>query len=297
MAVDLESLHILVMVVESGSFAAAAERLNRPQSAISYHIKKLEEQLGVILFDRSQYRATPTKEGTAIAQEARRLLNQAHYIQRLADRFEQGWEPELELVIDGALPMDPVMMALKHLTSPDIPTRIEVRVEFLGGVQSRFERDEADLMLVKDFVAKPGLVATALPAIRNWLVVSPEHPLAQMRRVRREQLIQFVELTVNDSTDSASMVTDAHQFGGERVFYLSGFIYKKRALEMGLGFGWMPEFLVREELKSGRLRPVDYVGGNTYEFVPYLVWNDARPLGRAGQQLKEAIERTFASAL
>jgi DNA-binding transcriptional LysR family regulator len=293
MALDTDAVEAFLAVVETGSFARAAERLNKAQSAISYHVSKLERNLRVQLFDRSGYRASLTERGQVIAQECARLLEQAKQVQRLAARYEEGWEPSLELVIDGALPMDPVMQALKGLTAHDIPTRIQVRVEFLGGVQSRFEKHQADLMLVKDLVPKPGLVATPLPHIRNLLVVSAEHPLAQMREVSRETLTHFVELTVNDSTDSQAKGVEAHQFGGERVFYLSGFIYKKRALEMGLGFGWMPEFLVEEDVREGRLVVVDYQGGPEYSFQPHLVWSDARPLGRAGRQLKAAIEAAF----
>jgi DNA-binding transcriptional LysR family regulator len=74
-------------------------------------------------------------------------------------------------------------------------------------------------------------------------------------------------------------------FGGERVFYLSGFEAKKQALLMGLGFGWMPRHLADEELRAGTLREVRHVGGSRYRFTPLLVHRLDRPLGRTATRL------------
>jgi len=84
-------------------------------------------------------------------------------------------------------------------------------------------------------------------------------------------------------------------FGGERVVYLSGFLAKRDALRMGLGFGWVPEHLVRDDLADGRLVEVDYVGGSRYRFTPRLVQRADRPLGPAGRLLVERL-RAEASA-
>ncbi len=286
---DIESFHVFNTVIEEGSFARAAEKLHRAQSAISYQIKKLEQKLGTELFDRSQYRAELTPAGRAILSEGRRLLVQVKHIGYLAERYAQGWEPSLEVVIDGALPMDPVMKALKIMTDRDIPTRIQLKVEFLGGVQQRFIQDEADLMLVKDYVASPGLVSESLPPIHNLLVVASSHALAGIKDIGRRELQEHVELTVNDSSNQGSDFRDAHQFGGDKVFYLSGFVYKKHALLMALGFGWMPQFLIEKELLSEDLTVLDYRGGAEYVFTPRLVSTDYKPLGKAGELFKKLV--------
>ncbi len=89
-------------------------------------------------------------------------------------------------------------------------------------------------------------------------------------------------MTVQDSSDQGD---DRHMFGGERVFYLSDFSAKKEALLMGVGFGWMPTYLVEGELRAGELREVQYSGGSRYQFNPMLVHRADRPLGRPGQYL------------
>ena len=99
-------------------------------------------------------------------------------------------------------------------------------------------------------------------------------------------LHEHVELSVQDSSGRGD---DEHMFGGDRVFYLDGFIAKKQALRMGLGFGWMPRYLVNRELHAGTLREVRYAGGSRYHFTPLLVHRATAPLGRTGRRLAELL--------
>ncbi|MCG9696806.1 LysR family transcriptional regulator [Shewanella sp. Isolate11] len=292
MKIDVEAFRVLEILVEEGSFAKAAERLHKAQSAVSYQVKKLEQHLSVKLFCRDQYRAELTPEGQVILAEGRRLLQYLGNIEHLASRFSQGWEPKLVVVVDGALPMEPIMRALKQMSLHNIPTKIQLNVEFLGGVQHRFERDSADLMLVKDYQSGPSYRAQSLPNINSILVVSREHPLANIQPVGLYELLQHVELTIEDSSPGKQH-SDELQFGGDKVFYLSGFIMKKNALLMGLGFGWMPDFLIESELASGELVELDFAGGSRYSFTPQLVSTLDRPLGRAGQLFTELILKEF----
>ncbi|MBM7073648.1 LysR family transcriptional regulator [Shewanella sp. 202IG2-18] len=292
MKIDIEAFKVMQVLVEEGSFAKAADRLHKAQSAVSYQIKKLEQHLGVELFSREQYRAKLTPQGEVILNEGQRLIEQLSNIERLANRFSQEWEPRLELVIDGALPMPPIMRALKKLADHDIPTKIQLNVEFLGGVQHRFETDKADLMLVKDYRTGPELNPIPLPEITNILVTSQYHELASKKHVSLLELQQYVELTIEDSAPSSNH-RDEMQFKGDKVFYLSGFIMKRGALLNDLGFGWLPDFLAKDKLDCGELVEVDFVGGSRYTFTPQLVSTQSRPLGRAGQLFTKLILEEF----
>jgi len=278
---ELDALEALDAVVGYGSLGRAAEALGKAQSAVSYQLKSLEAQLGVPLLDRSGYRIRLTPAGTAVLAEGRGLLAHAQRIEGLARQFAQGWEARLVVVIDGILPLHKTLAALKTLTDEGVPTRVQLAVEFLGGVQQRFDEIEADLMLVKDFEPRPGLAVEALPEIECVLCIAPSHPLASIRGARLAQLQRYVELTVQDSSGHGK----DQQFGGERVFNLSDFTAKKQSLLMGLGFGWMPRYLVDAELEAGTLRELEYVGGSRYRFTPWLVYRDSRAPGLAQQRL------------
>ena len=293
MKLDIETLKILDLIVQFGSFAKAADKLGRAQSAVSYQIKKLEQHLGVELFDRSKYRAELTPEGSAILVEGRRLLQQVHNLEVLAERFSQGWEAKLEIIIDGALPMQPIMRALKRLSQMNVPTRVRLKTEFLSGVQHCFDSNNSDLMLVKSYQSTPYLVSRPLTEMTTVLVAAPEHPLSDLKNIELKHLHGHIELTIADSGDQDPNFQDELQFGSERVFYLSGFITKKNAIMMGLGFGWVPDYLIKQELEDRSLIELDYMSGSRHSFVPKLVHSSERPLGRAGCLLSDLILEEF----
>jgi DNA-binding transcriptional LysR family regulator len=281
--VDLNAIQVLEVVIREGSLAAAAKKLHRVQSAVSYQLRKLERQLGLKLLDRDGYRVRLTAAGEADLAEGKRVLAHAMSLETLARQLSEGWEARLTVIVDGILPLESALTALKTLAEERIPTRIQLKVEFHKGVQYRF-----DLMLVKDYEPRPQLLSETLPEISCVLCVAAAHPLAGKPSVTLDQLHEHVELTVQDSSDQGD---DRHMFGGERVFYLSDFSAKKRALAMGVGFGWMPTYLVESELRAGELREVQYSGGSRYRFNPMLVHRADRPLGRTGQYLVSLLRR------
>ncbi len=289
MRISLDAIETLEAIQDTGSFAGAARRLHKVQSAVSYSIRQLESALGVTLFDRAGHRAELTEVGRAVLEEGRLLLSRARRLETLASRFQDHWEPRLEVVLDGILPIQPILQVLKRVADEAEPTRLQVKVEFLGGVQDRFEKDRADVMLVKDYTPSPSLIPHRLPEVEAVLVASREHPLARAEApLELADLHRHVEITVHDSSESRRLV-NPHLFGGERVFYLSDFLTKKTALLLGLGFGWMPVYLVEEELASGALLELPYRAGSRFRFAPALVHPADRPLGRAGQRFLELL--------
>src|SRR5258706_7599651 len=178
MRVDLNAIQVLEVVIREGSLAAAAKKLHRVQSAVSYQLRKLERQLGLKLLDRDGYRVRLTAAGRAGLAEGKRVLAHAMSLETLARQLSEGWEARLTVIVDGILPLESALTALKTLAAERIPTRIQVKVEFLKGVQYRFERDDADLMLVKDYEPRPQLLSETLPEILCVLCVAAAHPLA-----------------------------------------------------------------------------------------------------------------------
>lgn len=285
MDLSLDQLEALEAIVHTGSFAGAATSLHKAQSAVSYAIRQLEDTLGVQLFDRSGHRAVLTSAGVAILDEGRIVLSRARRITWLADQFAGGWEPRLHVVVDGALPMGPLLVALKQLSDEGVPTHIQLRTEHLGGVQRRFEDDGSDMMIAKDVRREPWMDARPLTEVTMVLVAASDHALhASSTPHDRTSLQRFLELAVHDSAEETSAV-DTNDIAGARVFYLGDFSAKRDGLRIGLGFGWMPKPMVAEDLAAGRLTVVRYSGGSERSFTPWLVTRIDRPPGRAAQRL------------
>lgn len=285
---SLDALEALDAIDRAGSFAGAAIHLRKAQSAVSYQIRQLEDGLGVAVFDRAGHRARLTPAGVRLLVEGRALLQQARRVEGLAVAFRDGWEPRLQVVVDGVLPMHPIMEALAALEQEGVPTHVQITTEFLRGVQRRFERDDADLMLVVDVDPSPGRIAEALPAEELVLVATPDHPVHAAGPHDSSSLRRFLELSVHDSSEE-TIGRDTNTAGGGRVFYVSDFRTKLDGLRRGLGYGWIPLRFVHADLARGTLREVAHRERSRWVLPVRVVHRAERPLGRCGLRFLDVV--------
>ena len=113
---------VFAVVVDEGSFAAAARRLNRAQSAITYAIQKLEDQSGTALFDRTAYRPTLTDAGKELLPRIRRILADVDDYRLHARQMVMGLEEELRLAVHPYTPAHLLSSVLRdfHDTFPSV---------------------------------------------------------------------------------------------------------------------------------------------------------------------------------
>lgn len=287
----LDQLRVLDTIERSGSFTAAARELRRATSALSYSVRTLEEGLGVELFDRSKHRASLTDAGRILLSEARAVLERASALERSATRLREGWEPRLDFVLDGLVPLTPIIRAVQRFTELGAGTRLELNVELFGGVAERFARTEADLMLSVGLEEDPSLRSVPLPPLEMLLVARADHPLcAEVRRVHREDLERHVELRVRDSS-RAPLQGDVPRTGGlsPHAFTFSDVRALNEAILGGLGFGWIPRHLVQDALNDKRVAVVLFEEGFRRRFTPRLAHRKGRPPGRAASAFIEAV--------
>ena len=275
----LDQLRVLDAIDRTGTFGGAAKALHRVPSAVSYAVRQLEEAVGVPLFDRSRRTPTWTPSGLRMLEVARRVLEQGRALEHAAMELRDGWEPELRVVVDGALPLDPVLRCLQRFGEPDIPTKLRLDVEYREGVLARFESDEAHVMLVIGFDADEDTSRwhlTPLPELELLRCVSSQVGCAD----------GLPSLAVRDSLRAGgpAPALDGH------VVHLSDFHSKRIALLQGVGTGWMPRHLVSGDLGEGRLRLVgDDPADNRFVYHPQLVLRADAPLGRAGELFVEQV--------
>jgi DNA-binding transcriptional LysR family regulator len=151
---ELRHLRYFVAVAEELHFRRAAERLHVAQPAVSEQVRKLEEELGVRLFERTQRRVSLTVAGSAMLEEARRVLQQAEIAQMAARTAQDHATTRLRI---GYLPdsLPSIMLrALQHLASdaPRVQTQLETGTALRLISEVRGERLDAAV------VALPGPV-------------------------------------------------------------------------------------------------------------------------------------------
>jgi len=277
----LDQLLVLDAIALTGSFAAAARQLHRVPSAVTYTVQGLEEALGVPLFDRSGHRATLTASGRHLLVEARDLLSRARQLDALATTLAEGWEAELQVVLDGAWPIEPALHALRVFGDRAIPTQIRIDVEYQDGVINRFDTDHAELMVALGLEDGGRLKGVALPPLEMVLVAASHHPLAAMRALTRDALMAHVDLVVKDSAPAFARTPRKSFLGTHHVIRFSDFHSKRAALRSGVGFGWLPRHLAAEDLATGALVVLDLPDGNRWTYTPQLITRRDEPPGRA----------------
>jgi DNA-binding transcriptional LysR family regulator len=285
----LDQLVVFDAIVRTGSFAAAARELHRVPSAISYVVQALEEAVGLTLFDRSGHRAGLTAAGKHLHEETRDLLTRARKLDQLAAQLGDGWEAQLQIVVDGAWPMEPLLRALRVFGERAIPTQIRIDVEYQDGVIDRFDADHADLMVALGLEDGGRLKGVPLPPLEMVLVAAADHPLARRKALTHDDLLEHVDLVVKDSSPAFARTPRKTFLGTRHVIRFSDFHSKLAALRSGVGFGWMPEHLVHEELGGG-LALLDLPDGNRWSYVPQLVTRRDELPGRAAALVLELIQ-------
>ena len=145
MKIDLDALHTLDAIATHGSFAKAADALFRVPSAVTYTVRKLEEQLGVELFDRSGHRAVLTPVGQTLLTQGRALLQQADALERRIRQAGQGWEPRLVIAIDEIIPLEALYPVIQQFDLLRTGTQIELTREVFGGTWDALVDRRADL--------------------------------------------------------------------------------------------------------------------------------------------------------
>src|SRR5690625_7007621 len=112
--ITLDALRVLDAIDRKNTFAGAAQELHRVPSAISYTVGKLEEDLGVELFNRSERKAVLTAAGRLLLDQGRNLLAANDELAQRVRAVASGWEAQLRIAIDSALGYEPLYKIIEQ---------------------------------------------------------------------------------------------------------------------------------------------------------------------------------------
>lgn len=281
--ITLDQLRALEALARTGTFTAAAAALGRGHTSVLYLIRTLEDALGFAVVDRSGYRTTLSAHGQRVLAGAREVLAAEAELHAVVHELRAGWEPTLRVVFDGIVPIEPLLHAVGRLARERVPTQIDVRAEFLAGVEDTFVRSAADLMIA---VVPPSVALTAvpLPALPASLVAHRDHPLAHGRHDTKA-LRRHLLLTVRGSDPRLELPTAAIE--AHATVHLNDFGAKRAAVLAGIGYGWLPDALIADDLARGRVRRIAWTRASRHRFVPRL-YHRGHP-GPAARRLIAAI--------
>ncbi|RUO44128.1 LysR family transcriptional regulator [Aliidiomarina taiwanensis] len=252
--ITLDSLLTLDAIARRNSFAAAAEELHRVPSAVSYTVQKLEEDLGVALFDRSRRRAELTATGRLVLEQGRHILKAADELTALARQAAEGWEPELRICIDSILTNEHVLQLLADFQQIQPKTEIRLSEEVLGGSWDALNDDRCDLVIGAE--GKPpaaGFRTHALGEVVFDFAVAAGHPLTHAPQPLTPDVIQgYPTVVVADSSQRLPRRSSGLLDGRSRIT-VPTIDYKVDVQIKGLGVGFLPRHRIQQELTEGCL--------------------------------------------
>jgi DNA-binding transcriptional LysR family regulator len=257
--IDGVTIHQLLCfdaVVTAGSFQAAAEKLNRSQPTVSASVKNLETLLRLRLLDRSGYRVALTEAGRSFHERTRVFLQELQTLRNHAAQLAMGEESELRVVIGDLCPLPEILGLLRRFFDSRPGTRLHLHFEAISGPWERLLDDEADLILHHVDKADPRLDFIDLFTVKLVPVVAPgflRFPIS--KSITPEQMRDCVQCVIRD-TARRSSPRDYYLVEGARSWTVSDQLMKKELILQGMGWGHLPRYLIKQNLRDGSLLPI-----------------------------------------
>ena len=264
----LDQWAALAAVVDLGGFAQAAGSLNRSQSTVSYAVGQLQKSLGVPLLEPAGRRAVLTVHGRTLLPRARSLIHDLETLELLAHSLEQGWEPELKLVVDAAFPRARLLETIAELQTACPNTQIHLADAVLSGAEEAIVTGVADVVISSR--VPPGFLGDRLIDVEFVAVARPDHALfALARPLVADDLARHVQAVVRDS--GTNHRRDEGWLGAEHRFTVSSMESSLATLLAGLAYAWLPEHLVSDILRAGGLARLPLVHGASRRVSLHIV--------------------------
>lgn len=251
---DLNDAALLVRVVQTHSFSAAARERGVPVSTISRRIARLESSLGVRLLERTTRQVELTEAGRTYYAHAERAVDDlAQGVDRV--RHLQSEPRGRVRVVAPLVVAAPVSDLICHYLAqhPEVQVHLEFDDRRVGVLS-----DEFDIAIVAGRVDTSDFTARALwRATRKLLLASPKYLKARGAPERVEELAEHdcISTQTVEGRTTWTLMEDARQ---RRVtfaprLYVSEFSAAHRATVAGLGIALLPEVLCVDDLKKRRL--------------------------------------------
>ena len=289
----LEQWRVLQAVIDQGGFARAAEHLHRSQSSISYMIARLQEQSGVPLLEIEGRKARLTAAGEVLLRRSRSLVDDALELEQLAHNLQQGWEPEIRLVVDAAFPVESLMEVLKQFAPLCHGTRVQLQEVVLSGAEEALINGGVDLVI--SAVVPQGFLADMLVEIEFVAVAHVDHPLHQLGRdITAEDLRREMQVVIRDS--GLQRKRDVGWLGAEHRWSVTSIETAVTTVCNGLGFGWLPRHQIEKPVQQGVLKQLPLREGGIRKGYLYLVFGRQGHIGPATKQLADIFHRVVKSS-
>lgn len=299
--VTIEQLRTLRAVAEAGSFSAAARKLGRVQAAVSQAIDRLEAQLGLRLFDRSGRVPRLTQHGEAVVAAAARVEGGIHALEDVVASLKEGEETKLSIVVDALFPTSSLVAFATDFAREHPSVALGLYTEVLSGVTAHVRDKRAAWGIAIEDADMKGLDSRAIADVHLLPVAASTHPLAARRgSIDLAGLEDAVQIVLGGHRLEADRAAEGdHGVFSPRTWRVVDLATKHALIAGGLGWGNMPEHVVREDLRAGRLVQLrlDAWGSGPPRRSLVLVWRRGAVLGPVARAAQDRLVQLCLNAI
>ena len=286
--ISLKQWKMFHAVVDFDGFSGAACHLHISQSAISYTLAKLQEQLGVTLLKIEGRKAQITEEGKILLNRSRELVKNAIELENLAQSLREGWREEIRVMVDHDFPSHLLMLALRKLSPLALSIRLNIEEATMEQIETALYERTTDLAIGPQVPL--GYAGRDLLGIEYVAVAHPKHPLFALHRditvEDLENTMQIVMAGASDDIDPHAICYSRHY---SRIWKISSFDTVIGALRQCFGYSWLPRHRIQQYIDQGHLRVLPLRNGSSYKMYLHLIYG---PAAHADSSI-----RTFADVL
>ena len=257
---NLRDLQYLIAVEEELHFNKAAERCFVSQPTLSGQIKKLEEELGVLLIERSNRRVIMTSAGKAVTNQARRILSEARALKDIAQSYENPLAGEIHV---GLIPtiapyLLPIIMPLLRNNCPKL--KLWLHEQQTNNLLEKLHNGDLDLLILalptrSDEFAELNLFDEAF-----WLAAPRSHPLAEFSKIQLSDLNNQEMLLLEEGHCLRGQALEVCFSAGAKEkgeFQATSLETLRHMVGEEMGMTLMPELAITKPIRKNN--PVSYI--------------------------------------
>ena len=253
---ELSWMKTFITVSELGSFRKASEVLYVSQPTVTVHIKALEKELGVVLFERNQRMVKLTEEGRLYLTHAKKLLQIHEEGISLLHSVAQGYKEKLRLAISPQIADTIMPFVLKKYLEEHPDVEVDVNVMESRRIEEAILDEKVDLGLSLIESHEPTLIQKVL--YEDQVVFVAPHdgydletaPVPDVERLFQ----QYYLLTHNHPVYWNTLLHQLKtKFKNIRTMRVSQNHITKRFIISGLGVSFLPKSTIRREILEGRM--------------------------------------------
>lgn len=288
---DLSQLEIFLCIAEEKSFSRAAEKMLRTQPALSIAIKRLEEELGETLFDRSSKSGTLTEAGKILLSYAQKMINLRDEAVEAVGELKGMFRGRLTIGANEStsLYMLPRLLLEFRRRHPQI--KIEVYRNVSEKIPSEVLERNLDFGFVSFDPMHPSLQSLEFYRDELVLVVPPGHGLAGKKLVTIRELGEEQFVAHNVKTPARTRIFELfaqHRTPLNICIELATLETIKEFVLLGAGIAILPRLAVQDEISAGRLIEVP-VKGMKIEKHLRIVYRREQSLSHAARSFLEIL--------